>query len=158
MALPEHFLTYMKDVAALPESAQDWVAAAYEEAMPLTHESLDDLIVGDYFEGGERRIEEVWFFTDRYAVLVPFLKLSPGYAHVYVFPMEGRVTGMEVTATDYPLAGGLPADAQPGRWVSTSSLVLNFGLAGGGSGIVRAVRGNCDALYSVVTKYFQRWL
>ncbi|HEX9431013.1 MAG TPA: hypothetical protein VF944_11615 [Candidatus Bathyarchaeia archaeon] len=159
--MKDQFNTYLLKELQQGQAVIDRVKYFHDAYTHLLPEPIDDLLLADYFlADGTREFDELWFFTSHFVGLVTNF-LSVESPRLEVFNFVGRIFYYRLEPIEYDLRFPPPGEesAEPRQSGPNARLTLTFGYYTGiGEGSIRAAAGNCDALHTIILKYFRRWL
>jgi len=127
MPMPDHFFSYLFDVSAATPNMSNLIEEAFELATTFSSQPLRDILVADYFDGSARQIEELWFFSEKDALLVQnFAGKRPRDYRITVMAGEKQLQSFSLEAQQFDLVREIHNDPRGPQSTDASSLQVRF--------------------------------
>lgn len=138
--MKEEFEVYLKHIS-LSDTMIERVDGLIDLYNTFYPEEIDDILIEETMENGERQYLSICLFSKNYLVEIPqFLERKT----IRIFPIKANINFIEITTKEFDFKNSS----------SASRMEIMFGLSLAVQGTLQASTTNCKHLTEIVQKYF----
>ena len=140
--MKKEFIDYLESIDIKGGILLDRIESIYEFYNDMCPDEIEDIFVTDYIDSeGKREYENLWFFSDRYAMEAKGFAM--GKDDFDIAPIKDRVEYYEIRKQDYDFKEA----------TEKSRLHLKIKWDTGIHGEFKAAKENCDVFRDIILKY-----